>query len=381
MTGVALIIIIPMLFLDSVFDGTIFEKQEKPPEEPGELCALMYGKVMSLHQAARRATKAGEQRFALNNYYKALMVLKNIRAVKPDWNAATVDSKIEHYDRLVEQLETSIEEQERVYKKERARLQGNIEKNPNKPRPHVEMADFHFNHGKVSSAEKELKRAIDLESEDAETRIKLGNSYEAQGDYERAIAEYRTAIRMDPSSAQGHYNLGAAYFATSKLKTGASTARRASQANPQAVVALKRAIEFDPEHVDAYISLGMVYNRQKQHKFALAAFKKALMLEPDNPVVNYNIGSTYCSLLNFVNATNYMNRAATQVGRDTPMGKSIRKQITELRRYNLKGQEGRGYRDRSRMLIYKGRSVSGPKFRRWRRRRDRWAKDYKQQYL
>ena len=75
-----------------------------------------------------------------------------------------------------------------------------------------------------------------------------------------------------------------------------------------------------------------------------------------------------------------MNRAAGLVGRDTEMGKSIRDQITNLRRYNLKGQEGRGYRDRMRMLTYKGRMVSGPKFQRWKRRRDKWAEDYQKKY-
>ena len=377
----ALFILVPMLFLDSLFEGTIFEsKPEKPPEEPGELSAMMYGKAMSLKQAARRAKEKDQCSIALNNYYKAVMVLKNIQATNKEWNSDAVQSKIENCNRFVDILEVEVAEREKIYLDELRRLHGELENDPKNPDKYADLADFYFIYDKPQLAENEIRKALQLNISSPGLRLKLGNAYEAQEKYDDAIREYRRVLSMDPTSAIAHYNLGIAYFRKRMPGPLLSTSHKEVRSYSDAVAELKTALELDYRFVDAYTYLGIIYNRQKQYKLALAALRNAYQLNPNSPVINYNLGSTHCSLLNFVNATSYMNRAATLVGRDTEIGQSIRKQITDLRRYNLKGQEGRGYRDRKRMLLYKGRTISGPKFQRWKRRRDKWAEEYQKKY-
>jgi len=377
----ALFVIVPMLFLDSLFEGTIFEsKPEKAPETPAEICAMMYGKAMSLKQAARRAQEKGQYSLALNDYYKTEMVLKNIQATDEEWNCHAVGHKIETCERFIEYLEDIVEEKERIYTQELSKLQGALEKDPENPERYTDLADFYFMHGKPHIAEVKIRMAMQLDENDPDLRLELGHAYEAQERHEDAIREYRRVITLDPDSAIAHYNLGIAYFKKRAPGPLRSTSHKQPRTYPEAVGELRTAITIDPEFVDAYTYLGIIYNRQQQYSRALAVLKKAYELNPNSPVVNYNLGSTHCSLLNFVNATSYMNRAASLVGRDTEIGQSIRDQITNLRRYNLKGQEGRGYRDRMRMLTYKGRTVSGPKFQRWKRRRDKWADDYQKKY-
>ena len=377
----ALFILVPMLFLDSLFEGTIFEsKPEKPPEEPGELCAMMYGKAMSLRQAARRAEEKEQYNLALNNYYKAVMVLKNIQAMNKEWNSEAVQSKIENFKQLADLIEVEVEERAKIYREELHRLHGELEKDPKDPEKYVALADFYFIYGKPQLAEDEMRKALQFNIGSPDLRRKLGHAYEAQEKYDDAIREYSRVLAMDPTSAIAHYNLGIAFFKKRMPGPLLSTSHKEVRSYSDAVNELKKALALDNRFADAYTYLGIIYNRQKQYKLALAALGNAYQLNPDSPIINYNLGSTHCSLLNFVNARRYMNRAADLVGRDTEMGQSIRRQVTDLRRYNLKGQEGRGYRDRKRMLLYKGRSVSGPKFQQWKRRRDKWADEYQKKY-
>jgi tetratricopeptide (TPR) repeat protein len=68
--------------------------------------------------------------------------------------------------------------------------------------------------------------------ESAETHNVLGIALASDGDMERALVEFREALRLDPASAATHWHLGAAL-----------ASRGARQ---EAVVHLRRSIELDP---------------------------------------------------------------------------------------------------------------------------------------
>jgi tetratricopeptide (TPR) repeat protein len=62
--------------------------------------------------------------------------------------------------------------------------------------------------GKADEAIAEYRTAIALDPKFASPHSNLGNVLSAQGKADEAIAEYRTAIALDPKFVYPHYNIG-----------------------------------------------------------------------------------------------------------------------------------------------------------------------------
>src|SRR3990172_4530152 len=100
------------------------------------------------------------------------------------------------------------------------------------------------------------------------THLERAERYAADGKYPEAVIEYRNAIQVDPTDANTQYKLGLAY-----LKQNAFT-----YAQP-AFIALSKAVELDPNLLDAQVKLGELYFLGRQSKNA--AEKATLVLEKD----------------------------------------------------------------------------------------------------
>lgn len=118
---------------------------------------------------------------------------------------------------------------------------------------HPESADLHFNRGLVfqslgdaSSAVQSLEKAISLRGSDPKAGdwIQLGTARLASGRPNDAEAAFVNGLTLDPSLAQGHFELG-------KLYLQQSVYDRAEQA-------LERATQLDPRLLGAYYQRGLV---------------------------------------------------------------------------------------------------------------------------
>ncbi len=79
----------------------------------------------------------------------------------------------------------------------------------------------------ASSTQNEPQKGQDLQS-----LLASGQAYVLSKDFDKAIETFRRAVELDPSSAQAHDSLGAAYGAVGR--------------NADAVESLKKAIQLDP---------------------------------------------------------------------------------------------------------------------------------------
>ena len=87
-----------------------------------------------------------------------------------------------------------------------------------------------------------------LRPESAEIRHNLGAALWYSGAREKAIAELRESVRLDPGSAGGHAFLGMALLETGDL--------------PGARASLQRAMALSPPMAAAYVDLGVAFLRE-----------------------------------------------------------------------------------------------------------------------
>ena len=98
-------------------------------------------------------------------------------------------------------------------------------------------------------------------------------------DYDKAIEQWREAIRLDPSLARAHHDLGMA------LRSKGQTA--------EAIPLLQEAVRLDPKNGTAYADLGDALQEQNDLDGALTAYQAALALVPKSAPVRNNLGYVF----------------------------------------------------------------------------------------
>ncbi|MGB7190544.1 MAG: tetratricopeptide repeat protein [Acidobacteriaceae bacterium] len=113
----------------------------------------------------------------------------------------------------------------------------------------------------------EYEKIIQLEPGSIQNHLILGQLYSFSHDSAKAEAQFAEAQKIDPGSQDTALNLA-------RLYTGQGDSKRAIQV-------LSELPEQDQTSKTEYV-LGASYDQQKDTKNAIAAYKKALDLEPDN---------------------------------------------------------------------------------------------------
>lgn len=97
--------------------------------------------------------------------------------------------------------------------------------------------------------------------------------------FENSIAEYRTALALNPRLVEAYNNLGIAYGEVKQYE--------------KSVDCFQRAIEIDPLYADAYSNLGITYARMHEEKKALASWTQVLRINPRHRGAKENLKIFY----------------------------------------------------------------------------------------
>ncbi len=176
-------------------------------------------------------------------------------------------------------------------------------------RRHLTRAQDYETRGAPSEAEREYRAALQLESGDATLHAELGNVLAQQKKWDGAINSYRQALRLRPNEYKTGYQLGVA-LRESGDQTGAinawNEALKYRQDDPRiyeqlgrtfaarrdwrrAAVAYRSLARLRPE-VSAYMQLGIALRNGGEAEGALAAFRQAVQVKPDDAVAHNNLG-------------------------------------------------------------------------------------------
>lgn len=96
----------------------------------------------------------------------------------------------------------------------------------------------------------------------------LGDYYGRHGNFEKAIEEFQTAIKLQPNYGDAYHNLGNIYLQTHHYD--------------QALASYQKALEFNPNLWQSYVNIGMIYYNYGDKKRAQEEFQKALIIDPQN---------------------------------------------------------------------------------------------------
>ncbi|NJK88868.1 MAG: tetratricopeptide repeat protein [Myxococcales bacterium] len=135
--------------------------------------------------------------------------------------------------------------------------------------------------GKVDEAIKVYEAQLENDEFDGDLLNNLSVLYREKKDYERSIGAIRKLLMRDKNNVDAYKNLALVYFAQDKLRLSQTILENArSMAEEQG--------KKDP---DIFVNLGMIYLGKNENGRAMAAFKRALELEPEHTEANYNIGA------------------------------------------------------------------------------------------
>ncbi len=100
----------------------------------------------------------------------------------------------------------------------------------------------------------------------AQEHLQKGNSYLEQQQWQEAINEYNSAIKIDPNLAEAYCNRASAYGSLGKL-----TLAKAD---------LDKAIELNPKMAKAYDNRGKIYLVSSKYEEAITDFSTAIDFDP-----------------------------------------------------------------------------------------------------
>jgi len=177
------------------------------------------------------------------------------------------------------------------------------------------LSTFYEENEEFNKAEKVLKKAIKIDSENIELHFRLGVVYDKWDKKEAAIESMKMVISLDPHNANALNYVGYIY---AELGINLDEAERL----------IKEALKHSPD--DGYItdSLGWVYYKKGRYKDALKLLKKAADLAPDDPTILEHLGDVYLKMTNKKKALMFYERSLLKREKDRA---DIRKKIQDLK--------------------------------------------------
>lgn len=158
------------------------------------------------------------------------------------------------------------------------------------------MAEISLRRDDTETALDWLTRARRLAPDSADVQTAFGRVRFRQNRHDEAIASYRRAIELDPSTFLARMDLGDLYLGTLNRPE-------------DAIASYREAVAVEPDYPVARFALGMAYLRADRAADAIEAIGEAARLAPTDPTLPHAIGRIHASRQDFTLAVEAFNRA------------------------------------------------------------------------
>lgn len=126
---------------------------------------------------------------------------------------------------------------------------------------------------KVNLTEEQKKQVQDL--------IANGNKLVSENKFFEAIREYDRALEIDPNNIQAY------------LSKGHLGMRKEVKLHKEAISDFENVVDIDPKNIDGYLGLGRVQIELKDFSASIKAYEKAKELDPKNDRIYSDMGMAY----------------------------------------------------------------------------------------
>jgi len=114
-----------------------------------------------------------------------------------------------------------------------------------------------------------------------------GYEYSCKNDHDMAITNYNKAINLDPNNIEAYYLRGIVYYEKQNYDQAIKDYTKAINE------AKKKTKKIDPKIAMVYGNRGMVYKNKGDNKKALEDYNKAIENDPNNVIAYINRGNLY----------------------------------------------------------------------------------------
>ncbi len=245
--------------------------------------------------------------------YKCLFGLALVSHARKDWQSTeryareSVDERPTFEDGLFF-LSDALMEQKRD-EEAIPYLQRLIEVSPGHEEGLVRLGVLHYDRGEYLDAYPHLLRAYKGEKGMSRVVARFADCADRLAQYEEALAAYRKAVEMDPTSADLKINLGRVLIKMGEKDTALKSFSQAILANPQCSNAyfnaadllyqeglyvqsarfLGEGLKRDPGNAGGFFVLGNCFFQLKQYQNACQAWRRVLALKPNHREALNNI--------------------------------------------------------------------------------------------
>jgi tetratricopeptide (TPR) repeat protein len=209
----------------------------------------------------RALTALAVSNFVLGNYRQAVLYYRKLAQLHPD------DPVLRLTEAVALHLNGESAESEKV-----------LRQLPNdqstQAQYHVILADAFRFRSKLAEASAEYEKATSLAPDLPQVNYRLGVLQSELHDYEKAAESFRRELRINPSSPDANYSMGAYYL---------------SYGNDQALAKtyFEKTLQLNTQHLGAYLDLMKIYLSQSQAAEALQLAEKAEDLGSGNEEFHY----------------------------------------------------------------------------------------------
>ena len=138
----------------------------------------------------------------------------------------------------------------------------------NNYRAHNNLGVVMAERGAIDEAIAHYRKALEIRPSSAEALNNLGVALAGRGEVDEAIADYQKALRIEPDDAKTHNNLGIALANRGRMD--------------EAIAHYRKALEIKPDSAKAHFNLGLALDRQGKTADAVIQWRESVRLQPDH---------------------------------------------------------------------------------------------------
>jgi len=158
----------------------------------------------------------------------------------------------------------------------------------------IKKANYYLKQGDIQKGIEGYESALKIDNHNNQARLTLANLYYNNQNYIKAEEAFKTIIEQEPEFGPTYYSLGLLYA-------------ELNQTN-DAIELLKTAVKKMPENIRVYYNLSLLYDKINDFKEAEKTLLKSLKIEPQNEDLLYTLAYLYSKNNSIKKARNIVSR-------------------------------------------------------------------------